>query len=149
MAARPKLKKIVSAIPIYAYFKPQGIPMTKLEMVNLEVEELEALKLKDSENLDQKSAAQRMGISRSTFQRLLASARKKLINSILEGKALRVEGGNYIPGDDVVESKCLKGAHHFYVKKGELSPDKEYKLSKVSCPECGERLIKFDEGEDS
>lgn len=145
MAARPKVKKIVSAIPIYAYFKPQGIPMTKLDLVKLDVEELEALKLKDSENLDQKNAAQRMGISRSTFQRLLASARKKVANSILEGKALRVEGGNYIPGEDVIESRCLKGAYHFFVKKGQLSPEKEYKLSKVSCPECGERLVKFDE----
>lgn len=144
MAARPKVKKIVSTIPIYAYFKPQGIPMTKLEVINLEVEEMEALKLKDMENLDQKSAAQRMGISRSTFQRLLSAARKKMVSSIIEGKALRVEGGNYIPGEDVVETKCLKGKHHFYVKKGEPDTDQEYKLSKVSCPDCGERLVNFD-----
>jgi len=144
MTARPKVKKIVSAIPIYAYFKPQGIPMIKLEIIKIDVEELEALKLKDVENLDQKSAAQRMGISRSTFQRLLSSARKKLVSSIIEGKALRVEGGNYIPGEEVVESKCLKGRHHFFVKKGEVDPEEEYKLSKVSCPDCGERLVKFE-----
>lgn len=144
MTARPKVKKIVSTVPIYAYFKPQGIPMTKLEVINLKVEEMEALKLKDMDNLDQKSAAQRMGISRSTFQRLLSSARKKMVSSIIEGKALRVEGGNYIPGEDVIETKCLKGRHHFYVKKGELDAEQEYKLSKVSCPDCGERLVNFD-----
>ena len=143
MTARPKVKKIVSAIPIYAYFKPQGIPMIKLEIIKIDVEELEALKLKDVENLDQKSAAQRMGISRSTFQRLLSSARKKLVSSIIEGKALRVEGGNYIPDKNIIKTKCEKGNYHFFIKKDDIKDQDEIKLSKIKCPKCGKRLVNF------
>lgn len=142
--ARPNIKKIVNILPVFAYYKPQGIPMTNLEIETLSMEELEALKLKDRENLDQITASQKMGISRSTFQRILKTARKKVVNSIIEGKALKVEGGNYIPNKDVVKTKCLKGSYHFYIKKEDLKgKEKKYKLSKIKCPDCGERLVDF------
>lgn len=142
--ARPKIRKIVNELPLYAYYKPQGIPMTNLDVEILSVEELEALKLKDKENFDQVSAAKKMGISRSTYQRLLKSARSKVVNSIIEGKALKIEGGNYIPNNDMVISKCLKGSYHFYIRREDLKGKEEkYKLSKVKCPECGKRLVDF------
>ena len=146
MVARPVIKKIVNTVPLYAYFKPQGIPMTNLEIETLSMEEIEALNLKDVENLDQEVAAKKMGISRSTFQRIVKSARYKLVKSIIEGKALKVEGGNYIPGDKIIEKQCLKGKHHYYVRKDDLvSQEQNYhSISKIKCPECGKRLIDYE-----
>jgi len=144
--ARPVLKKIINTVPLYAYFKPQGIPMTNLKVETLSFEEIEALKLKDVDNLEQEDAAEKMGISRSTFQRIIKSARYKLVNSIIEGRALKVEGGNYIPTDKVIIKQCLKGGQHYYVKRDDIgSASKDFQgISKVKCPECGERIINYD-----
>ena len=146
MVARPVIKKIVNTVPLYAYFKPQGIPMTNLKIETLSFEEIEALKLKDVENMDQETAAEKMGISRSTFQRIVKSARYKLVKSVIEGKALKVEGGNYIPSDKVIKKQCLKGKHHYYVRKDDLiSQEQNFKsISKIKCPECGERIINYE-----
>ena len=144
MSARPVIKKIIDALPLYVLYKPMGVPMENLEIENLTLEEIEALKLKDVHDLDQMDAAKKMGISRSTFQRLLNSARKKLIGSILEGEAIKFEGGNYIPSENVIKSKCLKGSYHFFLKKEDLEgSEHEYRLSKILCSKCGNRLIDF------
>jgi len=73
------------------YFKPQGIPMRNLEEVVLTEEEMEAMKLKDFDGFDQTEAAEKMSTSQSTFQRILSSAREKIAEAIVEGKALRIE----------------------------------------------------------
>ena len=75
-------------MPGVTYFKPAGIPLRNLEEVCLSVEEAEALRLKELEELEQERGAEKMNISRQTFQRILASARQK-------GKAIRIEGGNF------------------------------------------------------
>ncbi|OQA22184.1 MAG: hypothetical protein BWY60_00322 [Actinobacteria bacterium ADurb.Bin346] len=141
--ARPKIKKIIDILPLYAYFKPQGIPMTKLKVTALTLEEIEALKLKDIQNLEQAEAAKKMGISRSTFQRIIKSARYKLADAVIEGKALKVEGGHYIPSEKVIEKQCLMGRHHYYVKKDGLNNGENdfFSVSNMVCPECGERII--------
>lgn len=73
------------------YFKPRGIPMSSLEEVILEIDEFEALRLKDKIGLEQTEAAERMKISQSTFQRILTSARKKIAEAITEGRAIKIE----------------------------------------------------------
>lgn len=144
MTARPVLDKIVNTIPLFVYYKPQGIPINKLDELNLTLEEIEALNLKDRQGLDQTEAARKMCISRSTFQRLLKSGRRKIIDAIVEGKAIKIEGGNYIPDKDIVRKKCLKGNYHYLIKKEDLKQsNQEYKVSKIKCPKCGKRLIKF------
>jgi predicted DNA-binding protein (UPF0251 family) len=92
---RPKKCRIVSSLPDVTYFKPAGIPLHFLDEVCLSVEELEAIRLKDLEDLEQVEGAKRMGISRPTFQRVLTSARKKVADALLHGKAIRIEGGSY------------------------------------------------------
>jgi predicted DNA-binding protein (UPF0251 family) len=77
------------------YFKPAGIPLANLQEVRLSIEEAEAIRLKDIEGLEQDDGAQKMSISRSTFARILLSARKKVADALLNGKAIRIEGGNY------------------------------------------------------
>lgn len=78
--------------PAYGFFKPQGIPLRELEVVSLSVEELEALRLADIEELYQESAAERMEVSRPTFQRILKEAHRKVAIALVEGKALGIEG---------------------------------------------------------
>lgn len=92
---RPLKCRTVSALPGITYFKPAGIPLRFLTEVHLSVEQAEALRLKDLEGLEQTQAAVRMGVSRPTFQRVLVSARKMVADALLNGKAIRIEGGNF------------------------------------------------------
>lgn len=69
-------------------FKPAGRPMVDLVEIPLYRDELEVLRLCDLEGLVQEEAGQRMGVSRGTVQRLLASARKKTAQALVEGAAL-------------------------------------------------------------
>jgi len=92
---RPTKCRRVGFIPEITYFKPAGIPLHALEEVNLTIEEAEAIRLKDLEGLEQEECAQKMSISRPTFHRVLESARKKVADALLNGKAIRIEGGNF------------------------------------------------------
>ena len=92
---RPRRLRRVAYMPEMTYFKPAGIPLRNLEEVVLSVEETEAIRLKELENLDQEQAAVRMNISRPTFQRVLESARKKVADALLNGKAIKIAGGNF------------------------------------------------------
>ena len=73
------------------YFKPRGIPLRMLEEVNLFPEELEALKLTEVDGLEQIQSAEKMKISQPTFARILFSARKKIAEAVIRGKAIRIE----------------------------------------------------------
>jgi predicted DNA-binding protein (UPF0251 family) len=85
----------VAFLPEATYFKPAGVPLRLLDEVILSVEEAEAIRLKDLEGLAQAPSAEKMNISRPTFQRVLASARRKIADALLNGKAVRIEGGNF------------------------------------------------------
>jgi predicted DNA-binding protein (UPF0251 family) len=74
-------------------FKPQGIRMPELERVQLTMDGLEALRLADLEGLYQEEAARRMGVSRATFARVLADARKVVADALVNGKAVEIGGG--------------------------------------------------------
>lgn len=65
--------------------------MFQLEEISLSREELEAIKLKDFDGLEQTEAAKKMDTSQSTFQRILSSARKKVADAIIKGKVLKIE----------------------------------------------------------
>ena len=65
------------------------------EAVGLCIEELESIRLIDFEGLEQGEAAQRMEVSRGTFQRILYEARRKVAEALVQGKSIIVEGGNY------------------------------------------------------
>jgi predicted DNA-binding protein (UPF0251 family) len=92
---RPQKCRRVEFLPNVTYFKPAGIPLRDLEEVCMSVEEVEAIRLKDLEGLEQEQGAEKMNISRPTFQRVLASARQKMADALLGGKAIRIEGGNF------------------------------------------------------
>jgi len=87
---RPRLCRRVRFNPKVTYFKPQGVPMRFLEIVNLTKEEIEALRLKNIKNLDQVECARLMHTSQSTYQRILSSAYKKITEALIKGKAIRI-----------------------------------------------------------
>jgi len=92
---RQPLWRRVGFIPQVTYFKPAGVSLAQSQEICLAVEEAEAIRLKDLEGLDQEECAQRMNVSRTTFARVLNSARQKTADALLNGKAIRIEGGNY------------------------------------------------------
>jgi len=69
--------------------------MAYLQEVRLSVEEAEAIRLKDLEGLEQEECAQKMNISRTTFARVLGLGRQKMADALLNGKSIRIEGGNF------------------------------------------------------
>lgn len=87
---RPRLCRQIEFNPNITYFKPQGVPMRDLEIVELTSEEVEALRLKNVEGLDQVSSAKKMKTSQSTFQRILSSAYKKISEAIIKGSAIKI-----------------------------------------------------------
>jgi len=88
---RPRLCRRVRFNPNVTYFKPQGIPMRSLKMIELESEEVEALRLKNIKNMDQIECAKQMNTSQSTFQRILNSAQKKVSKALIEGMAIQIK----------------------------------------------------------
>lgn len=92
---RPRKQRHVRCSPGASYFKPRGIPMSVLEEVVLSVEELEALRLADKENMYHEEAAKIMNVSRQTFGNIVKEARRKTADALVLGKALKIEGGNY------------------------------------------------------
>jgi len=90
---RPKCRRNVYGTPDKNYFKPRGIPTSELEEVVLSLDEYEAIRLADYEQLYQEEAAVRMNISRQTFGRIIEAAHKKIADILMNGKALKIEGG--------------------------------------------------------
>jgi predicted DNA-binding protein (UPF0251 family) len=92
---RPRKHRRLSSAPQPAIFKPVGVPLEALASVTLFHEELEALRLTDLEGCHQETAAAQMGISRSSFQRVVCEARRKLVHALVHGAALHIEGGTF------------------------------------------------------
>jgi len=115
------------------YFKPAGIPLRALEEVRLSVEEAEAIRLKDMEGLEQEQGAERMNISRPTFQRVLASGRQKMADALLNGKAIRIDGGNFEMASR--RFKCFNG-HEWDVPFEEMASGPP-----ELCPTCNSTSI--------
>lgn len=74
------------------YFKPKGVPLCSLDEVCLGVDEIEAVRLADLEEMYQADAAAKMNISRQTFGNIINSAHKKIADALANGKALKIEG---------------------------------------------------------
>lgn len=91
---RTKCIRTISSAPGTTWFKPAGIPLRTLEELTLHLDEYEAIRLADLHGLYHEDAANQMGISRQTFGRLIAESRRKIADALVNGKAIRIEGGN-------------------------------------------------------
>ncbi|MFH1787270.1 MAG: DUF134 domain-containing protein [archaeon] len=88
---RPCIRRKVRGKPCANYFKPAGARLKNLDEIVLTLAEFEAIRLVDLDEIEQGEAGKMMGISQPTFSRLLKSARKKISESIIKGKAIRIE----------------------------------------------------------
>ena len=91
--ARPKCPRLIKNLPNVAYYKPRAIPVSRLREITLLYDEYEAIRLADLEGFYQDDAAAKMGISRPTFGRIIDSAHKKIADALINGKAIKIEGG--------------------------------------------------------
>jgi uncharacterized protein len=87
---RPKSSRLILCNPHVTYYKPQGVPLNTLNIVEITHEEWEALRLKNVETLSQTESAEKMGTSQSTFQRILSSAYKKISLAVVKGMAIKI-----------------------------------------------------------
>jgi predicted DNA-binding protein (UPF0251 family) len=133
VAGRPKKWRCVSFNPEVTYFKPAGIPLRFLQDIQLSIEEAEAIRLKDIEGLVQEKCADRMKISRPTFHRVLYSARKKVADALLNGKAIRIEGGTF----QLAMSRFACAEGHEWDVPAETSQIARHNL----CPVCNSSNI--------
>jgi len=111
---RPRMNRWIRHQPVAQFFTPQGVPLGRLRGVTLTLDGLEALRLADAEGLEQEPAAALMGVSRPTFSRLLAEARGIVAKGLVNGWAIRIEGGNYEFAGDAPpcgrgRRRCRKG----------------------------------------
>ena len=93
MSPRPRKPRhcCPSRRPNDCMFKPAGTPTAKLQKVELEADELEAVTLCDRDGMTQAEAGEQMGVSRGTVQRLVTSGRKKIVEALLEGYVLIIK----------------------------------------------------------
>lgn len=125
--ARPRHCRRVGSMPESNYFKPRGIPLSALEEVILTVDEFEAIRLADLEGLYQEEAAKKMNVSRQTFGRIIESAHKKVAETLVKGKALKIEGGEFEMAA-MRKFNCYDCRHSWELPYGTGRPE--------NCPSC-------------
>lgn len=129
---RPCKCRRVGFEPGISYFKPRGIPLAELEEVVLMVDEFEAMRLADLEGMYQEQAAERMHVSRQTFGNIVNAAHKKIADALVNGKAIRIEGGVYQMAG-TRKFRCQSCGHTWEIPCGVPRPGE--------CPKCGNSNI--------
>jgi len=131
---RPLICRRIGHQPPSGYFKPAGIPLTALKEVILTLDELEALRLADLDGLYHDQAAIKMGVSRQTFGNIIESARRKTADCLVNGRALKIHGGQFQMSER--QFVCSDCQHAWAVPHGTGRP--------ASCPKCeGANLHRF------
>ena len=149
---RPKKQRMVNVEPPTRDFKPSGTPLSGLDDVNITIDELEALRLAYLEKLNQTESASQMMVHQSTYQRMLQQAMGKITDALINGKAIKIGGGNYTMPDR------QKGPHGQGGRKSghggpggtclcpscgqEQSHQTRTPCNQIKCPECGTLMIR-------
>jgi len=128
---RPIKVRRVSCCPEANYYKPRGIPVAELEEVVLSTDELEAIRLADLDGLYQEIAAVNMNISRQTFGNIIRSAHQKIADALVNGKALKIEGG--VVAIEERQFSCQDCSHGWTLPFGTGRP--------LDCPQCRSKNI--------
>ena len=135
---RPKCCRRIGGEPACRIFKPAGVPRTLLEEIILTMDEFEAIRLADLDGLYHEQAAARMNVSRQTFGRIIEGARGKVARVLVEGLALRIEGGAI----EMAERRtfgCQQCQHQWSAPYGTGGP--------TACPFCQSNNIARSEEE--
>jgi predicted DNA-binding protein (UPF0251 family) len=132
---RPFKCRQIGCKPDISYFKPRGIPVTRLEEVNLTMDEFESVRLADLEGMYQDDAAKKMNISRQTFGNIVKSARKKIAEALVNVKAIKIDGGIY-QMERMKKFKCSECEYKWEIAYGMGRPPE--------CPKCQSNNIHRD-----
>lgn len=134
--ARPTKWRKIEHVPVVPYFVPSETDGGTFPESILKLEELEALRLKDLEGLEQEECAEKMEVSRPTFQRILLSAREKVADSLINGKTIRIEGGNFTRNICPVQCQnCGKEWQESFENMVQV------RSGKGLCPKCGSEQV--------
>ena len=98
--SRPAKPRNVCELPEYSVFGPKGKRARELEKIIMTIDELETIRLIDYQGMTQEQASEQMNVARTTIQRIYVSARKKISESLIDGKILVFEGGDYVLCED-------------------------------------------------
>ncbi|MDI6880674.1 MAG: DUF134 domain-containing protein [Desulfitobacteriaceae bacterium] len=101
------------------------------EEIQVKVEELEAMRLKDIEELTQEECAERMHVSRQTFQNILDRARQKVTAALIEEKAISVKGGNFTK--NICSVTCQSCGSKMLTALEEIKECKHCGSSNITC----------------
>jgi predicted DNA-binding protein (UPF0251 family)/DNA-directed RNA polymerase subunit RPC12/RpoP len=134
--ARPTKWRRIEKIPTIPYFIPSDKDIDEVPKNVLKLEELEAIRLKDLEGLEQGECAERMEVSRPTFQRILLSAREKIADSLVSGKVIHIEGGNFT--QNICPVICLDCGREWMESFENM---KAIKNNDYLCPDCGSSRV--------
>lgn len=134
--ARPTKWRKIENVPAVAYFVPSDGKIAEIPENRLKLEELEAIRLKDLEGLEQGECADRMEVSRPTFQRILLSAREKIADSLVNGKTIHIEGGNFT--QNICPVRCLDCGKEWMESFEKLN---SIQGGSYGCPNCGSKNI--------
>ena len=93
---RQKKTRFCRGVEGYNLYKPAGVPLSQIEISELGLDEIEAMRLCDLEGKQQEEAANAMGVSRGTIQRLLETGRQKAIDALVHGKALSFSDADHV-----------------------------------------------------
>lgn len=124
---RPVKWRRIAHMPENRYFRPVGVEKSQLKEVQLKMEELEAMRLKDIEGLNQAECAELMQVSRQTFQLIIEEARRKVALALTSGMAINITGGTYTY--NICKYRCENCGHEFI---------SAYEEESTKCPACGE-----------
>jgi len=134
---RRKRCRRVAFLPDYIYFKPSGIGIRDLDVIELDLSEIEAIRLKDYLRLDQEEAAIKMGVSQPTFHRILDEARRKIAKAIIDGMALKIKTDSnveFYKNDDKRLFRCFSCGDEWEIDYGEPRPS--------VCPRCNSNFVR-------
>ena len=104
--ARPTKSKRICELPEGNVFKSNNKKSTL--SVRLSIEEYEVFRLIDYEGHNQNETASIMGVARTTVTKLYTDARTKIATFLVSGKALEIEGGNYVLCKNIPECCCKR-----------------------------------------
>lgn len=118
--SRPRKFRKVCQMPDNSRFGPLDSPEGVNDYVNMTVDEYETIRLIDLEGFNQEECAQQMNVARTTVQGIYVNARRKMAESLVEGKGLLIDGGEYTlceETDGVCGPGCRRrrrgqGGHH-------------------------------------
>jgi predicted DNA-binding protein (UPF0251 family) len=142
---RPRKVKLVNFEPNVTYFKPRAVPLVDLMEIKLTFDELETLRLVNLQKLSQGDAAKKMSIHQSTFQRTLTRAREKITDALINGKAIRIHGGEYkMPSGDgtgpISPGRGMGRGQGLGLRNGRMNgPFAAGPNGVCKCPKCGHK----------